>query len=298
MRAVFARHPRGFALITLAVAAFALTGCQNGNQGAASPVTTSSAAEATTDPTTAPTTTLAPTTTTAVTTTTTAPTSTTAALPAGHGQVVVLDPGHNGGNASHPSQINRLVPAGRGQDKACNTTGTATNAGYSEHAFTWDVAVRVRAILLAKGYQVVMTRPNDTGVGPCVNERAAIGNNAKAAAVVSIHGDGSTSSTAHGFHVEYSNPPLNAEQGPPSVHLATVLRDTVRSAGFTTANYIGRNGLFPRPDLGGLNLSDRPTALIECGNMRYPADAALMSSSTGRQRLANAIAAGIVAYLN
>jgi N-acetylmuramoyl-L-alanine amidase len=291
---VFARHPRGLALITLAAAAFALTGCQTGTTGSAAPLSTSTPVATST--TVAPTTTT--TTTTVTTTTTPRPTTSTVAQPAGHGQVVVLDPGHNGGNASHPSEINRLVPAGRGQDKACNTTGTSTNADYSEHAFNWDVATRVRAILLAEGYQVVLTRQNDTGVGPCVNERAAIGNNAHAAAVVSIHGDGSTSSTAHGFHVEYSNPPLNAEQGEPSVHLATVLRDTVRSAGFTTANYIGRSGLFPRPDLGGLNLSDRPTALIECGNMRNASDAALMTSAAGRQRIAAAIAAGIIAYVS
>jgi N-acetylmuramoyl-L-alanine amidase len=295
VRAVFARHPRGIALITLAVAAFALTGCQTGTQGAATPLSV----DTTVDTTTAPTTTAAPTTTTATSTTTTSRSATSAAaLPEGHGQVVVLDPGHNGENASHPSEINKLVPAGRGDEKACNTTGTSTNAGYSEHAFNFDVAVRVRAILAAKGYHVVMTRSNDTGVGPCVNERAAVGNSAGAAAVVSIHGDGSTSSGAHGFHVEYSSPPLNAEQGPPSVRLATVLRDTVRSAGFTTANYIGKSGLFARPDLGGLNLSVRPTALIECGNMRNAADAATMTSSTGRQRIANAIAAGIIAYVN
>ena len=214
------------------------------------------------------------------------------------GKVVVLDPGHNGGNASHPAQINALVPAGRGQEKACNTTGTATNAGYSEHAFNWDVANRVQAELQAKGVTVVMTRSSDTGVGPCVNERAAIGNNADAAAVVSIHADGSLSAGAHGFHVEYSNPPVNSEQGPPSIQLATTLRDNVHAAGFALANYIGSNGLFGRADLGGLNLSDRPTVLIECGNMRDAADAAVFSSAAGRQRIADAITAGILAYLS
>jgi N-acetylmuramoyl-L-alanine amidase len=216
----------------------------------------------------------------------------------GHGQVVVLDPGHNGGNASHPAQINAMVPAGRGQSKACDTTGTATNAGYTEHAFTWDVANRVQADLVAKGYQVILTRPNDTGVGPCVNERAAIGNQAQAAAAISIHGDGSLTTGAHGFHVEYANPPVNAAQGAPSIALATALRDSGRAAGFTTANYIGTNGLFGRPDLAGLNLSTSPKALIECGNMRDANDAAVMSSATGRQQIADFIAAGIIAYLN
>nr|WP_209648124.1 N-acetylmuramoyl-L-alanine amidase [Kibdelosporangium banguiense] len=228
-----------------------------------------------------------------------APTSSSATpvKPPAAGKVVVLDPGHNGGNAANPAKINKQVPAGRGQMKACNTTGTATNAGYTEHEFTWDVSVRVRSALTAKGIQVVMTRPNDTGVGPCVDERAAIGNQANATAVVSIHADGSTSPGAHGFHIAYSAPPLNAAQGEPATKLAQTLRDVMASAGFATSTYIGTNGLSPRNDLGGLNLSERPAVLVECGNMRNPDEAAAFASPAGRQRYADAITAGIIKYL-
>jgi N-acetylmuramoyl-L-alanine amidase len=211
--------------------------------------------------------------------------------------VVVLDPGHNGGNGSHPAEINRQVPAGRGKTKACNTTGTATNAGYSEHAFTWDVSVRVRDLLSARGVRVVLTRSNDSGVGPCVDERAAIGNRENASAVVSIHADGSTSAGAHGFHIAYSSPPLNAAQGEPSLRLARVVRDGMRSAGLATSNYLGSDGLSPRNDLAGLNLSERPSVLVECGNMRDATEAARLASADGRQRYAKAIADGILAYL-
>ena len=74
-----------------------------------------------------------------------APTTTSTA----RARVVVLDPGHNGGNAGAPAAINRQVPDGRGGTKACNTTGTSTNAGYPEHAFTFDVAKRVAQRLTA-----------------------------------------------------------------------------------------------------------------------------------------------------
>ncbi|RZS44973.1 N-acetylmuramoyl-L-alanine amidase [Herbihabitans rhizosphaerae] len=211
--------------------------------------------------------------------------------------MVVLDPGHNGGNADNPAAINRTVPAGRGQTKACNTTGTATATGYREHQFTWDLSVRVRDLLAARGVRVVMTRPDDNGVGPCVNERAAIGNRAGAAAVVSLHADGSESVGAHGFHIAYSAPPLNAAQGEPSLRLARLLRDGLRSAGMATSSYIGSDGMSPRNDLGGLNLSERPTALVECGNMRNPAEAAVMTTPAGRQRYAGAIAAAVLDYL-
>lgn len=212
--------------------------------------------------------------------------------------VVVLDPGHNGANAANPGAINKLVPAGRGRMKPCNTTGTATNAGYPEHAFTWDVAVRVRDLLAAQGVRVVLTRPDDNGVGPCVDQRAAVGNQSGANAVVSIHADGSTNASAHGFHVAYSAPPLNEAQGEPSLRLASTMRDTLSSNGFATSTYIGSAGLSPRDDLGGLNLSERPMVLVECGNMRNATEAAAFASPDGRQGYAAAIAAGILAYLS
>lgn len=211
--------------------------------------------------------------------------------------VVVLDPGHNGGNAANPDVINKQVPAGRGRTKPCNTTGTATNAGFPEHAFTWAVALKVRDALTARGVQVVLTRPTDTGVGPCVDKRAAIGNDARAAAVVSIHADGSTDPAAHGFHIAYSAPPLNAAQGEPSLRLARTMRDGLRSAGFPTSTYLGSDGLSPRDDLAGMNLSNRPAVLVECGNMRNAAEAAAFSSKAGQKSYASAIAAAILAYL-
>lgn len=211
--------------------------------------------------------------------------------------MVVLDPGHNGGNAANPEAINRPVPAGRGRTKQCNTTGTATDAGFPEHEFTWSVSLRVRDILEARGVKVHLTRPNDKGVGPCVDARAAVGNKAKAAAVVSIHADGSTNASARGFHVAYSSPPLNAAQGEPSLRLARTMRDGLRTAGFPTSTYVGSDGLSPRDDLGGLNLSERPAVLVECGNMRNTTEAAAFSRPAGQQSYATAIAAGILAYL-
>jgi N-acetylmuramoyl-L-alanine amidase len=209
---------------------------------------------------------------------------------------VVLDPGHNGANAAHPAEINRPVPNGRGGTKACNTTGTSTDGGYPEHAFTWDLALRVRDALTARGVQVVLTRPDDAGVGPCVNDRAAIANRAGADAMVSLHADGAAPS-GRGFHVAYSDPPMNASQGPPSVALAEALAGALRGAGFSTANYIGSGGLDSRSDIAGLNLAEIPAALVECANMRNPQEAALVSTPEGRARYAVAISEGIMAWL-
>jgi N-acetylmuramoyl-L-alanine amidase len=211
-------------------------------------------------------------------------------------RTVVLDPGHNGGNADHPDQIGELVPDGRGGSKPCNTTGTSTDDGYPEHEFTWDLAGRVAADLRAQGVQVVMTRDDDTGVGPCVDRRAEIGNEAGADAVVSLHADGAADD-GHGFHVAYSSPALSPSQGAPSQGLADAIVGAMVGQGFAPATYIGEQGLDPRPDLAGLNFSRVPAVLVECANMRHESDAATVADASGRERYAHAISAGVLAWL-
>jgi ABC-type sugar transport system substrate-binding protein len=50
--------------------------------------------------------------------------------------------------------------------KQCNTTGAATNDGYPEHAFNWDVALRIRDALNQMGARTQMSRDDDDSVGP------------------------------------------------------------------------------------------------------------------------------------
>src|SRR5256885_1323076 len=76
-------------------------------------------------------------------------------LKAVSGKTIVIDAGHNGGNGAHPEIINQPVPMGTGT-KACDTTGTSTNAGYSEAAFTFDVANRLATLLRAAGAKVLV----------------------------------------------------------------------------------------------------------------------------------------------
>lgn len=215
------------------------------------------------------------------------------------GLVVVLDPGHNGGNAAHPDIINRSVPAGLGQTKACNTVGAETAAGYPEHAFNFDVALRARRLLAARGLTVLLTRADDVGVGPCVDARAQFGNAHAAAAVVSIHGDGADAAGT-GFHVIEPGVPQHDPVVAGATHdLALAVRAALLAeSGLGYATYTGGGqGLDHRSDLAGLNLSTRPAILVECGNMRNAADAAKMTSPAGRQRIARALADGILAAL-
>jgi N-acetylmuramoyl-L-alanine amidase len=214
------------------------------------------------------------------------------------GKVIAIDPGHNDGNFAHPEIINKQVPMGTGT-KECDTTGTQTNGGYHEAAFTFDVATRLAALLRGAGANVVMTRNDNSSVGPCVNERAAIGNDNHAAVAISIHADGAPS-TGHGFHVMEP-----AKVGAPSDaiisqshQLALLIRDNYRArTGIPASNYIGKDGINTRSDMGGLNLSVVPKVLLECGNMRNAGDAAMETNATDRQKMAEGIAAGLAAYL-
>jgi N-acetylmuramoyl-L-alanine amidase len=210
------------------------------------------------------------------------------------GMTVVLDPGHNG--VADPS-ISRQVPNGRGGTKECNTSGTATSDGYPEHAFTWDVALHVRGALDALGVRTTMTRDSDNGVGPCVDQRAALANAATPDAIVSIHADGGPPSGS-GFHVNYSSPPLSDVQAGPTLALATTMRDALVAAGLHESNYVGGQGLYGRSDLAGLNLAQYPAVLVELGNMKNAGEAALMESADGRAKYAEAVTAGITNYLS
>jgi N-acetylmuramoyl-L-alanine amidase len=213
--------------------------------------------------------------------------------------VFVIDPGHNEGNSRHTTEINQQVDVGNGT-KACDTTGTSTNDGYSEASFNTDVANRVAIILRGAGAVVVLTRDGSTAWGPCITERAAIGNDAHADAAISIHADGGPSG-GRGFHV--IEPLLVAGYNDniiePSERLALAVRDSYRAAtDLPYSTYAGDDGIDARDDLGGLNLSNVPKVFIETGNMRNAADAGLLEDPSFRQQIAIGIADGLISFVN
>jgi N-acetylmuramoyl-L-alanine amidase len=214
------------------------------------------------------------------------------------GRVITVDPGHNGGNFTHSSEIARPVPDGNGT-KECDTTGTAAPDGYRETDFNWSVARRLRVLLSAAGATVVMTRSSNTGVGPCVNERAAIGNRARSDVAISIHADGGPTDGS-GFAVLIPAAlPSGGDRAilAPSRRLGIDLRGALIGIGLHTSTYDGNDGLAPRTDLGGLNLSRVPKVFVEVANMQNHADEAPMETSGYRQRVALALLAGIERFL-
>ena len=221
------------------------------------------------------------------------------------GALVVLDPGHNGGNAAAASVISRLTDRGTAPPRACDTVGTETATRYPEHAFAWDLATRLTARLVAAGARVVLTRSDDAAVGPCVPERAHIANRAALDAppgtpvvALSLHADGGPPAGV-GFHVIEPLPVAGNEAiVEPSRRLGAAVRDAFgRGTGEPRSTYTGTDGITRRNDLGGLNLSRVPKVFVECGNMRNAQDASRLADPAWRERAAAALVQGLRRYL-
>jgi N-acetylmuramoyl-L-alanine amidase len=213
------------------------------------------------------------------------------------GVVVNVDPGHNPGNASHVAEIDRIVERGPIR-KACDTTGTATNAGWPEWRFTGQLATRLARRLRAQGATVTFTRANgEPAWGPCITRRADLGNRADVA--ISIHADGAPSGE-RGFHV--IRPGLvrgwTDDVVRPSSALAIEVRDALARlrGGIPRSTYAGSDGIDARTDLGGLTLSDVPKVMVEHGNMRNARDAQLLASPQEQERIATALTGAIVRW--
>jgi N-acetylmuramoyl-L-alanine amidase len=160
------------------------------------------------------------------------------------------------------------------------------------------VARYLRADLRRAGARVVMTRHSNTGAGPCVTSRAHILNRADATVALDIHADGGPA-WGRGFTV------LEPVADGPNDGIITAsgrLGSAVRAAllkytSMPVSNYYGHDGLIARDDLAGLNLATEPKVLVECGNMRNPTDARLLTASWFQRRLARALQAALVTFL-
>jgi len=213
------------------------------------------------------------------------------------GKVVGIDPGHNGGNFADPGFINRPVWNGR-EREACDTTGTETNGGYTEARFNFNVATYLRAYLVREGAKVVMTRKTNHGVGPCIDQRARILDRARADVAIDIHADGGP---AGGRGVAILTP---VPDGPNDKVIAAskrfgriLLHRYTKLTGIPISDYDGSRGFAPRDNLAGLNLTTVPKVLIECVNMRDPADAARLVKPSFQRLAARSMAEAITAFL-
>jgi N-acetylmuramoyl-L-alanine amidase len=213
------------------------------------------------------------------------------------GRIIGIDPGHNGLNWTDPAFLDRQVWNGREWEN-CDTTGTQTAGGYTEARFNWNVAAYLRADLIRLGARVVLTRTSNRGVGPCVDTRARILDRARASVSIDIHADGGPPG-GRGFTIlePVADGPNDRVIGSSFRFARDVHATMLRYTKMPVSDYYGHNGYITRNDLAGLNLTTMPKVLIECGNMRNAADAALLVRPAVQRSIAAALTAAIIRFL-
>ncbi|MFE5284620.1 N-acetylmuramoyl-L-alanine amidase [Nocardia sp. NPDC056611] len=216
------------------------------------------------------------------------------------GKTIFLDPGHQGSN--HSQDTNKQVSDGRGGTKACQTTGMTTLHGIAEHTITWNVAQLVRTSLEGLGAHVVMSRPDDTGWGGCIDDRAKAANDSGADVAVSIHAD-SGPADGKGFHLIVPQLPVpdakvNEVQSGAGLAASKAMRDTYLQSGYQAATYNGAaEGLQTRSDVAGPALTLVPDVFLEMGNGANAEDAQQLETPEGQLKHAVTITTGIASYL-
>ncbi|MGO9761723.1 MAG: N-acetylmuramoyl-L-alanine amidase [Solirubrobacteraceae bacterium] len=213
------------------------------------------------------------------------------------GEIVGIDPGHNGRNYTDPGYIDRPIWNGR-EHEPCDTTGTETDGGYTEAQFNFNVAEYLAGDLRAEGATVVLTRTTNSGVGPCVTERSELINRAHANVAIDIHADGGPAD-GRGFAVlePVADGANDGVIGASDAFGHVLLERYHDLTGMPVSNYDGTGGVSYRDNLAGLNLTTVPKVLIECGNMRNSTDAALLVRPSFQRLAARAFAQAIASYL-
>ena len=201
----------------------------------------------------------------------------------GNNRIVVLDPGHGGENSGTRSVLNERL----------------------EKEFTLDWALRLRPLLAAQGWTVLLTRTNDIDVS--LSNRVAFAELHQADLFLSLHFNsapskkdqsgletycltpaGMASNLTRGFEDDAALVlPNNAFDAQNIQYASRVHRALVRITGRTDRGV--RRARF----MGVLRGQNRPAVLLEAGYLSNPQEASLIASSDYRRKLAEAVASAL-----
>ena len=189
-----------------------------------------------------------------------------------------------------------VIDAGHG-----GIDGGANKDGILEKNINLDIAGKVRPQLEQNGYAVVMTREEDVALDPRdqsgrsrhqrdLNARANAINASGAMIFLSIHVNWATRSGADGSIVYYG------KKFPESLELALCIQ---RKLNAMSADGHARTVHEPQTErFFLLGTSEIPGVLIETAFLSNPEEFRLLCAEEFRSKLADAIAAGTLEYLN
>ncbi len=174
--------------------------------------------------------------------------------------VIVIDPGHG-----------------------AHDPGTTSITGVPEKTINYAVAARVAAILQRRGIDVTMTRSANEYIE--LESRAEIANRRNADLFVSIHADSAPSPSAQGFTIYIADAA--------SLDSQRAARDIARAMATTGLESRGVR----RANFRVLVTTRGPAVLVEMGYLSNRQDAMRLQNDAFQDRMAAAIATGILDYL-
>src|ERR1700736_210881 len=146
-----------------------------------------------------------------------------------------------------------------------------------EKTMNLDVAQRLKAVLTAYGYRVVMTRDSDVFVP--LGTRVAIANSYRDAIFVCIHFNAAPRRSASGIETYFYSSQ--------SLPLASAIHYYVAGGAPSSNRGVRRRGFFV------LRRTTIPSVLVECGFLTNATEANYAQSSNYRQKLAEEIGRGV-----
>src|SRR6184192_1600174 len=147
----------------------------------------------------------------------------------------------------------------------------------AEKTMTLDVAQRLKEVLTAYGYRVVMTRDSDVFVP--LGTRVAIANSYRDAIFVCIHFNAARRGSANGIETYFYSSQ--------SLPLASAIHYYVAGGAPTPNRGVRRRGFYV------LRKTTIPAVLVECGFLTNATEANYAQSSAYQQKLAEQIARGV-----
>jgi N-acetylmuramoyl-L-alanine amidase len=207
-------------------------------------------------------------------------------LEAAAAALVCLDPGH--GTARRVAFQREPIGPGSRTLKIKDPGGAP-----GEAEVVLAIAKRTRALLLARGYRVAMTRDRAGYAGGNI-ARARYCNLRGAALMLRIHADGSANPAVHGAHTLY---PARVRGWTDDVYGRSVRAARLVQRAVVDVTRARDLGLQRRSDLTGFNWADVPVVLVETGYLTNARERRLLHSATYQSRIAAGLAEGVSLYL-
>ncbi|MBX9950268.1 MAG: N-acetylmuramoyl-L-alanine amidase [Candidatus Obscuribacterales bacterium] len=182
------------------------------------------------------------------------------------GKTIVIDAGHGGYDAG----AMRRLPAPKGQQ----------GAFVMEKDINLSVALKLAARLKARGATVVMTRNTDVFVS--LADRVTMSNGVQPDLFLSVHSNAHTDRTFDGIETYYTH---SSSQCP-----AERIQNALVVGLPETGNWVRQRGLYVT------NHATVPAVLAEIGYLSKPAKLTQLNTPAYQDRVASALAQGVVDY--